>query len=396
MALSSPRRRRDYVEPGIWSYTLVDGRLSYELGWTDKDGAWETETVGPVPIDEARAKLHARQAAAHPRPRRRPSERRTVGLAAEMYLSSRLSARGRPLRGTSPAQYKRVLRNHVRTLPPDNPIGDRLIRRLEADDVVEWIEALSESCCENTIACYSSIFSQALQWAVRHGWCDTNAYLDIDPWLRPHAGHARQRIPTAEELARLLAVASIDETELFQLAYGAGPRRAEMAAVTWERFDADGAGLLIVKQLDSQGELRDLKSTAAERVIDLAPDTVAMLRARRERLCPASTDFIFADEHHRALLPSQLSAWFRHAADRAGLNDAAAPERLVLHSLRHLYATMLFAQPELSDDYISRQLGHSSPKVTRSVYRHLWVEFRRNPGWLDGFDELLRRLRQDM
>ena len=49
---------------------------------------------------------------------------------------------------------------------------------------------------------------------------------------------------------------------------------------------------------------------------------------------------------------------------------AAELPRIRFHDLRHTHASLMIEQGE-NIDYISKQMGHSSPVVTSTVYAHL-------------------------
>jgi integrase len=53
------------------------------------------------------------------------------------------------------------------------------------------------------------------------------------------------------------------------------------------------------------------------------------------------------------------------------LPNSQAPGKLVLHSLRHSFASLLIANG-LNVVFVSRQLGHANPNITLEVYAHLF------------------------
>jgi integrase len=81
------------------------------------------------------------------------------------------------------------------------------------------------------------------------------------------------------------------------------------------------------------------------------------------------TDFVFANTLGRGLDYRDVGEGFRRAVKAAGLR---APGRLILHSLRHTFASFLIASG-LDVVFVSRQLGHAHPGITLQVYSHLFV-----------------------
>jgi len=57
---------------------------------------------------------------------------------------------------------------------------------------------------------------------------------------------------------------------------------------------------------------------------------------------------------------------------RKPLLKAASLEGRTFHQLRHTYASRMLADG-VPVHFVSRQLGHSSPKITQEIYQH-WVK----------------------
>jgi integrase len=102
----------------------------------------------------------------------------------------------------------------------------------------------------------------------------------------------------------------------------------------------------------------------------LAPALATALRqhwlaSRHKRL----SDFVFTNPSGRALNYRHLGDAFRRAVKAAGLH---APGKLILHSLRHTFASFLIASG-LDVVFVRRQLGHAHPGITLQVYSHLFA-----------------------
>jgi integrase len=79
---------------------------------------------------------------------------------------------------------------------------------------------------------------------------------------------------------------------------------------------------------------------------------------------------VFANGVGRGLDYRKVGEGFRRAVKRAGIR---APGKLTLHSLRHLFASMLISNG-LNVVFVSRQLGHANPSVTLGTYAHLFAQ----------------------
>jgi integrase len=87
------------------------------------------------------------------------------------------------------------------------------------------------------------------------------------------------------------------------------------------------------------------------------------------------SDFVFANPSARALNYRHVGDAFRRAVNAAELH---APGKLILHSLRHTFASFLIASG-LDVVFVSRQLGHAHPGITLEVYWHLFAASATTP-----------------
>ena len=117
--------------------------------------------------------------------------------------------------------------------------------------------------------------------------------------------------------------------------------------------------------------------TAKARVIDIDPDTVAVLRAHRK----ARGAMAFQLAQDGALAFGNIEGKFRDpetfskvfkTAQRLCARDlgAAAPPEIRLHDTRHTHATVLLTA-RVPVHVVSERLGHASPVVTMTVYAHV-------------------------
>lgn len=158
---------------------------------------------------------------------------------------------------------------------------------------------------------------------------------------------------------------------MFLCALRTGLRLGELLALEWADVDLDGRSLR-VRRNRTRGETSSPKSRQA-RSVDLSAETVTELRAlvvRQKadalRLGVDRPALVFTTPKLEAIDADNLRRRvFRPITARVKLPN------LTMHGLRHSYATHLLSAgvPLI---YVSRQLGHSSPHVTATVYAH-WL-----------------------
>lgn len=167
------------------------------------------------------------------------------------------------------------------------------------------------------------------------------------------------------------------------LAY-TGMRRGELLALRWRDLDMD-AGRLAVRRSVGVVKVKGQPSQVLEgptkssrpRVIDLDPDTVALLKAWRvERgelaLQLARHDaLIFGTLEGEHLHPERFSARFVEKLDQCRRKvEGEPPPRIRLHDLRHTHASLLLAAGE-QVKVVSERLGHASVAITHDIYEHV-------------------------
>lgn len=186
----------------------------------------------------------------------------------------------------------------------------------------------------------------------------------------------RTWLDRAEQIAALLEAGGELDAEA-RVDRRATPRRAFLATLTL-------AGLRIGEALDlrwrdidmSAGRLRvtDSKTDAGVRLVDLLPALREELSVHKtETRFGGSDDFVFPTESGRRL--DRNNARRRvvvKSVERArenliarGLNPL--PEGITPHSLRRTFISLLLATGA-EVPYVMRQVGHTDPKVTLSIY----------------------------
>jgi integrase len=186
------------------------------------------------------------------------------------------------------------------------------------------------------------------------------------------------RFVEIDSVGKLLAeVSDGNAKDLVLLALAGGFRVGEMIALRWSDIDLENGTVRISKTLTRvdfnvwvEGSPKTPKSN---RTVSLPQFAIDMLRERRktvERMwikavarVPHADLYVFPSTVNPAkhTNPSTITTTIKRAFKRAGIEGS-------LHSLRHTHASVLLQTEPLPA--VSQRLGHSSPRVTASIYSH--------------------------
>ena len=163
----------------------------------------------------------------------------------------------------------------------------------------------------------------------------------------------------------------------------AGCRRGEGLGLSWNDVDLDAGTAAISRQvsvIDHKIVIKPLPKTKRGHVIRLDSATVEMLRSwkahqNKEKLIvgPAykDQDFVFAMPDGNPYHPDRFSREFlRKQVQYNKANPDIPLPRLVLHGLRHTWATLALAEG-IDIKIVSERLNHSSSHITREIYTHV-------------------------
>ena len=162
-----------------------------------------------------------------------------------------------------------------------------------------------------------------------------------------------------------------------------GCRRGEALGVGWKDINLDAATAVISRQvsaIDHHVVIKPLPKTKRGHIIRLDTATVDMLRGwkahqNQEKLLAGpgyiDQDFVFAMPDGSPYQPDRFSREFDRKQEQY---NRAHPEnplpRLVLHGLRHTWATLALEEG-IDIKIVSERLNHSSTHVTREIYTHV-------------------------
>lgn len=271
-------------------------------------------------------------------------------------------------------------------------IGELPLSALTPDAVAAWIRRMTATGASGkTMRNKHGFLSAALKRAVLSGHIPSN----------PCAG---SKIPdtitepmvflTHDEYTRLLGCFTPHWRPMVETMFGTGLRWGEITALRVSDLDLDTATLHVVrawKYTASQPVLGAPKSRRSRRTIDLAPETVTLLRAHVTGR--AGDEFVFVNQrggpvrsgtfHNNVWQPALALANgiipmrprgkgkspLRINRELEPLNVALG-KRPRVHDARHTCASWLLASG-IPINYVQAHLGHESIKTTVDRYGHI-------------------------
>jgi integrase len=200
-----------------------------------------------------------------------------------------------------------------------------------------------------TVRQVHAIIRRALQQGVRWGWITTNPAALASP---PKVRASQLEPPVPADVVKLIETAATGDPDFgcfLHLAATTGARRGELCGLRWRDVDLAAGAMTIsrnvVEGANSAVVEKDTKTHASRRIA-LDPDTVAMVKAQRQRMTSRAraTGAGLPDDAHmfspdpdgeRPLAPNDVTKTFIRVRKRAGLDGVR------LHDLRHFAATRL-------------------------------------------------------
>lgn len=313
-----------------------------------------------------------------------PSKRLLGDYGAEVIAGLRISAQTR-------SSYEKNWRLHV--LP--YPVARLPLAQVTGLALTGHYRALErrgrkdghagKGLSPRTVRYLHTIISKVLGQAVRDGLLLRNPAAAATPPTAKEAKAPEMHPWSAAQLRAFLDWSrdnSDNHAAWHVLAY-TGMRRGELLALRWQDIDLDAATVSVrrsVGVVKNHGQARQIveggTKTAKPRVIDIDPDTAAVLRAHRKARgsmafqLAQDTALAFGNIEGQFRDPETFSKVFK-TAQRLCERDlgAAAPPVIRLHDLRHTHATLLLTV-RIPVHVVSERLGHASPVVTLTVYAH--------------------------
>lgn len=188
----------------------------------------------------------------------------------------------------------------------------------------------------------------------------------------PRSVRRDHRILDSDEITRLLDAALPRFRPLLATAMFTGLRQGELLGLRWQDVDLDAGVVHVRGQLDRDRRLVEPKTPESVREVVLMPALARVLR-EHQLASPFSRPehFVFSTERGGPMLWRNVTRRaFAAAVERAEL-EANGKRRPTFHDLRRTFGSLLIYQGE-DVVYVSRQMGHSSPKVTLDIYARLF------------------------
>lgn len=225
----------------------------------------------------------------------------------------------------------------------------------------------------------------ALKDAMRWSRVARNVADAADP---PSPGSSRSARPAAWAADQLGAFLDFIADDRYLPAWmflaTTGCRRGECLGLKWSDLDLDKGTAVISRQvtaIDHELRVKELPKTKRGHMILLDSGTVAMLRRWRARQAEEKLlvgagyrdeGFVFCHPDGSVYDPDRFSREFlrKQAQYRRANGNGESLPRLVLHGLRHTWATLALHEG-IDIHIVSERLNHSSTHVTREIYTHV-------------------------
>jgi integrase len=338
---------------GLGILRLPSGVETWYLRYREPTGKQQHHRIGRVGVigrtlaREEAYKLLAAVARGQAPTSARQELRRGPSMAD---LCQRLQAEHYPkLRASTRAGYRSIWDVHI--IPA---WGAAKVRSITTAQVMQLLRNISHTQANRTLAVLRKAFNLAMLW----GLCDANPCAKI-----PSNGERkRQRYLSNEERDRLVAALDAIATtplrwrfaQLVRLLMLTGCRVGEICRGRWEWVDEQAAVMVIPAEGHKTGG-----QTGKKRVVHLPPAAVRILRELRLR---SNTEWIIAGDRSSHLVGYQ-KLWEE-------LMRMAQIDGLLVHDLRHHFASVALTRAGLTLPQVGGLLGHASP-LTTSRYAHL-------------------------
>jgi integrase len=205
-------------------------------------------------------------------------------------LAEWLAARKPSLEPNTFREYDRIAEHRIKPL-----IGHHKVRDLRPGHVSKMFDELRKpggnrrgrqdrGLSETSLQHTHTVLRSAIEHAIRQRVVTYNVMDDVD---RPRRDRKRMRVWSAAELAAFLDHAASSRLfPLLRLASHSGARRSELLGLRWTDVDLEAGSISVASRRTRVGyqmvERPGTKTVAGSRVIDLDPDTTAILRRWRD------------------------------------------------------------------------------------------------------------------
>ena len=279
--------------------------------------------------------------------------------------------------------YRSVIACHL------NPsLGTRRLQGLRVLDIKAMV-AEKSALAPATLDKILTVLGSALKAAERSQLVARNVVALVANRPRSAGGHAVDNCWTAQDAATFMRTATAAgprQGAFYGLALDSGCRKSELAGLRWPDVDLVQGRILVRQQLLSGGRHPVFVPTKGKRArtIDLAPETVELLRAHKRQQATLKLrhrrefhdhGLVFCKDgfsvrRRRDTLGDPLSINNLGQREYAQLLAVAGVKPITLHGLRHTSATLLLAAG-VPPHVVQQRLGHKRVEITLDLYAHV-------------------------
>lgn len=303
--------------------------------------------------------------------------RRLFGDYAKVWLDTRLTKQGAPLRPSTRQGYDGLMRRNL--LPH---FEGRQLRQLTVSVVRAWHAEVTKSAGADQAAKSYRLLRAILNTAAADGLITTNP-CRVDGAGVEHADE-RPLVPLAVVFRLADAIADRFRAIVILAAFG-GLRPGEMLGLTRGDIDLKAREVRVrvgAHEIIGKGRVvTEPKTEAGKRPVSLPVVAVEALEAHLERFAqPGPDGVVFTGVQGNPLRRSRLSDAWRAAVEAV----PEAPAGLRLYDLRHTAATFTARMPGITTKELMARIGHASAERDRQV-----------AAWLDEQATLARDTKDD-
>ena len=349
------------------------------MNWTDMNGKKQQKKVGGFETRKAATEYHNQFMTSIQQGRRRGTTKLRVG---EYLVNEWLPKQENILKASSFATYVRIVNSYLVPHLGNIRLEEVNARRIEQmfNDLLKT-GARGKSLKANTalsaktVSDIAGVLHRAFKDAVRWDLIATNP---ITSAKKPPRRTKEMSAWTPEELNRFINVSSTDRFfAVWHLAATSGMRRGELLGLTWNDIDFTTGKVTIRKTRIRAGNAtieETPKSRKSQRTFAIDKQTLGVLKKWKTRqgsehlaLGTKVSDHVVTETDGTLPDPNTFSRRFKALCKKSGLRV------IRLHDMRHSY--VVAARRAGADlKTISERIGHADPKVTLTVYDHVFVE----------------------
>ena len=251
-------------------------------------------------------------------------------------------------------------------------IGRTLLKELTADDVEKWLNGRAKHLTSSSLGILHSILTRSIRRAARHDRIGRNVAELVDtPTGKPTR---KSRSLSLQQATALLEEAGKPQHRIgayVVLGIVSGLRTEELRTLKWSDVDLDKATVYVLRADRHKGET---KTTLSRRGLGIADMGVEALRALKKQQAAEKlkagkayqdNNLVFCHEDGRPYAAQHVRHRFRKVLKAANLS----PTEWCPRELRHTFVSIM-SDHDVPMEKISILVGHSSTKITETVYRH--------------------------